>query len=218
MLSAARAADPAITREAFDRLVTGDGAPPVDLVIRTGGEQRLSDFLLWESAYAELHFTPCPWPDFGEAELTAAMTAFRGRQHRFGGLRPRREVPLDERRVRTGRAWRRSVVRRGMPRRRCGRGGGWAGLRIGCRGSLGSPQRSYVSPVGSHNSACGTGKVGSGSKGRDRSSAAAIIHRAHWPRSIRAGLNGTLDHATAPRYPFGCRALGEASVGLNRPL
>ncbi|TNC12450.1 di-trans,poly-cis-decaprenylcistransferase [Methylobacterium terricola] len=86
ILSAARAADPGITREAFDRLVTGDGAPPVDLVIRTSGEQRLSDFLLWESAYAELHFTPCPWPDFGEAELSAAMTAFRSRQRRFGGL------------------------------------------------------------------------------------------------------------------------------------
>ena len=86
ILSAARAADPAITREAFDRRVTGDGAPAVDLVIRTSGEQRLSDFLLWESAYAELHFTPCAWPDFGEAELAAAMTAFRARQRRFGGL------------------------------------------------------------------------------------------------------------------------------------
>ncbi|KMO33261.1 UDP pyrophosphate synthase [Methylobacterium variabile] len=86
ILAAARAADPAVTREDFARLVTGDGAPEVDLVIRTSGEQRLSDFLLWESAYAELHFTPCTWPDFGEAELAAAMAAFRSRQRRFGGL------------------------------------------------------------------------------------------------------------------------------------
>lgn len=82
ILSAARLAAP----DDFARLVTGDGAPEVDLVIRTSGEQRLSDFLLWESAYAELHFTPCAWPDFGEAELAAAMTAFRGRQRRFGGV------------------------------------------------------------------------------------------------------------------------------------
>ncbi len=71
ILSAARLAAPDATREEFARLVTGDGAPEVDLVIRTSGEQRLSDFLLWESAYAELHFTPCAWPDFGEAELAA---------------------------------------------------------------------------------------------------------------------------------------------------
>jgi undecaprenyl diphosphate synthase len=86
ILAAARLAGPAATREEFARLVAPDGAPEVDLVIRTSGEQRLSDFLLWESAYAELHFTPCPWPDFGEAELSAAMTAFRTRQRRFGGL------------------------------------------------------------------------------------------------------------------------------------
>ena len=50
------------------------------------GEQRLSDFLLWESAYAELHFTACPWPEFGMGELAAAVAAFRGRERRFGGL------------------------------------------------------------------------------------------------------------------------------------
>jgi len=60
--------------------------PDVDLVIRTGGEQRLSDFLLWESAYAELHFTPCLWPDFDEVALAAAMTRFRERERRYGGL------------------------------------------------------------------------------------------------------------------------------------
>jgi undecaprenyl diphosphate synthase len=58
----------------------------VDLLIRTGGEQRLSDFLLWESAYAELYFTAVAWPDFDEAALAAAMTEFGRRQRRFGGL------------------------------------------------------------------------------------------------------------------------------------
>ncbi len=56
----------------------------VDLLIRTGGEQRLSDFLLWECAYAELYFTQCRWPDFGEMELRAALHAFRKRKRRFG--------------------------------------------------------------------------------------------------------------------------------------
>ena len=76
-----------ITREAFSALVTGDAeVPDVDLVIRTSGEQRLSDFLLWESAYAELHFTERHWPDFDAADLSAALTAFRARDRRFGGL------------------------------------------------------------------------------------------------------------------------------------
>ena len=57
---------------------------PVDLLIRTGGEQRLSDFLLWDCAYAELYFTDRLWPDFGEAELDAALEDFASRQRRFG--------------------------------------------------------------------------------------------------------------------------------------
>ncbi len=61
-------------------------APDVDLLIRTGGEQRLSDFLLWESAYAELHFTSRMWPDFDESDLAAAVAEFHTRQRRFGGL------------------------------------------------------------------------------------------------------------------------------------
>jgi undecaprenyl diphosphate synthase len=60
--------------------------PDVDLVIRTGGEQRLSDFLLWESAYAELWFTNRMWPDFTAADLTAALTDFQTRDRRFGAL------------------------------------------------------------------------------------------------------------------------------------
>ncbi|MGC1450654.1 MAG: undecaprenyl diphosphate synthase family protein, partial [Candidatus Sulfotelmatobacter sp.] len=58
----------------------------VDLLIRTGGEKRLSDFLLWESAYAELVFTDRMWPDFDEAALDAALEEFRHRERRFGGV------------------------------------------------------------------------------------------------------------------------------------
>jgi undecaprenyl diphosphate synthase len=60
--------------------------PPVDLLIRTGGEQRLSDFLLWEAAYAELVFSRVMWPEFGAAELARAVREFRGRERRFGGI------------------------------------------------------------------------------------------------------------------------------------
>ncbi len=58
--------------------------PPVDLLIRTGGERRLSDFLLWESAYAELVFTRTMWPDFDATDLEAAVREFRARNRRFG--------------------------------------------------------------------------------------------------------------------------------------
>ena len=63
-----------------------DVMPDVDLVVRTGGERRLSDFLLWESAYAELYFTERAWPDFGRDDLAAAIADFRGRERRFGSL------------------------------------------------------------------------------------------------------------------------------------
>jgi len=62
------------------------GTEDVDLMIRTGGEQRLSDFLLWESAYAELVFLECMWPDFSGADLGAALEVFRKRERRFGGI------------------------------------------------------------------------------------------------------------------------------------
>jgi len=60
--------------------------PDVDLLIRSGGERRLSDFLLWEAAYAELVFTDKNWPDFGVADLTAAVAEFHSRVRRFGAL------------------------------------------------------------------------------------------------------------------------------------
>jgi len=76
-----------LTRDCFSRLVTGQAdLPDVDLIIRTGGEKRLSDFLLWESAYAELYFTERMWPEFDEADLTEALASFRVRERRFGGL------------------------------------------------------------------------------------------------------------------------------------
>ncbi len=68
------------------------GVPPVDLVIRTSGEKRLSDFLLWESAYAELFFTPVLWPDFRESDLDAALGDYLCRERRFGAL-PAPEAP-----------------------------------------------------------------------------------------------------------------------------
>jgi len=78
------------TRAEFGALVAAvdntPAAPDVDLLIRTGGEQRLSDFLLWESAYAELYFTPRMWPDFDAADLGRAVTEYRRRDRRFGGL------------------------------------------------------------------------------------------------------------------------------------
>ncbi len=77
------------TREEFSRAIAEEihspgETPDVDLLIRTGGEQRLSDFLLWECAYAELYFTPKMWPDFTPADLRAAVKEFAGRERRFG--------------------------------------------------------------------------------------------------------------------------------------
>jgi len=77
------AAENTLTREALSEKL---GASDVDLLIRTSGEQRLSDFLLWECAYAEFHFTPVLWPDFGGEELKEAVASFRHRERRFGAL------------------------------------------------------------------------------------------------------------------------------------
>ena len=60
--------------------------PQPDLLIRTSGEQRISNFMLWQMAYTEFHITPCLWPDFGEKELQAALEDFKGRARRFGGV------------------------------------------------------------------------------------------------------------------------------------
>ena len=78
-----------ISQEAFGRMLArvshaGEGTPDVDLVIRTGGEQRLSDFLLWECAYAEMIFSKKMWPDFTAADLEAALREYETRTRRFG--------------------------------------------------------------------------------------------------------------------------------------
>jgi undecaprenyl diphosphate synthase len=78
------------TRDTFGRLLAivdhGTPVPEVDLLIRTGGERRLSDFLLWEAAYAELLFVPLMWPEFGPEALRRAVVDFASRERRFGGL------------------------------------------------------------------------------------------------------------------------------------
>jgi undecaprenyl diphosphate synthase len=68
-------------------------APDPDLFIRTGGEMRMSNFLLWQAAYAELFFTECLWLDFGEAEIDSALLAYAQRDRRFGGIRAPEVVP-----------------------------------------------------------------------------------------------------------------------------
>ncbi|WP_207061748.1 polyprenyl diphosphate synthase [Motiliproteus sp. SC1-56] len=73
-----------ITPEALEAELSTAGQPLPDLCIRTGGEQRISNFLLWQFAYAELYFSPVYWPDFDRGELEKAFAAFSGRQRRFG--------------------------------------------------------------------------------------------------------------------------------------
>jgi undecaprenyl diphosphate synthase len=78
--------DPAtITEAVFAGSLSTAGLPPPDLIVRPSGEQRLSNFLLWEAAYAELVFQDILWPDYDAASLADAITAFRSRDRRFGG-------------------------------------------------------------------------------------------------------------------------------------
>lgn len=74
-----------VDEQGFGNLLSSAGAPPVDLIVRTSGEQRLSNFLLWECAYAELVFQPVLWPDYGSEALKAAIDEFSCRERRFGG-------------------------------------------------------------------------------------------------------------------------------------
>ena len=82
----AAAAEGAITAEAIEAHLDTADLPPLDLLIRTSGEVRLSNFLLWQSAYAELYFTDKLWPDFKPADLQAALDHFARRERRYGGL------------------------------------------------------------------------------------------------------------------------------------
>lgn len=91
MRAASRANGATLDVQQFDRLLAAVNHDPfptgdVDLLIRTGGEQRLSDFLLWECAYAELYFTDRMWPEFNESEFLHALRDFTGRERRFGGI------------------------------------------------------------------------------------------------------------------------------------
>lgn len=74
-----------ITEERLQALLVTGEQPPVDLLIRTSGEQRISNFLLWQIAYAELFFSPVLWPDFDEQTFNDAMLAYQSRDRRFGG-------------------------------------------------------------------------------------------------------------------------------------
>ena len=85
-IQAGRLSEDNISEELFSSYLDTSGIPDPDLVIRTSGEQRLSNYLLWQSAYSELYFTDIPWPDFDEAELKKAVEAYQNRDRRFGGI------------------------------------------------------------------------------------------------------------------------------------
>jgi undecaprenyl diphosphate synthase len=76
----------AVDEELIDRYLYTQGIPEPDLVIRTSGEFRTSNFLLWQAAYAEYHFTPVLWPDFGAEHLRQAIEDYQHRERRFGGI------------------------------------------------------------------------------------------------------------------------------------
>ena len=78
-----------VTPEIFARYLDTAGIPDPDLVIRTSGEQRMSNFLPWQSAYSELVFLPCYWPDFTREHLAEALRQYTARERRFGGVLPR---------------------------------------------------------------------------------------------------------------------------------
>ncbi|HEV8586960.1 MAG TPA: polyprenyl diphosphate synthase [Methylomirabilota bacterium] len=84
----------AIDYSARDAIARGEVGPDVDLLVRTGGARRLSDFLLWENAFAELYFTPRGWPDFGPDDLAAAIADFRARPRAFAVTEAARDAEI----------------------------------------------------------------------------------------------------------------------------
>ncbi|WP_188150190.1 polyprenyl diphosphate synthase [Teredinibacter waterburyi] len=74
----------AISEQLLTDNLSTQGLPPLDMLVRTGGEYRISNFLLWQAAYAELYFSPLLWPEFGADAMREAIEEFRGRQRRFG--------------------------------------------------------------------------------------------------------------------------------------
>jgi undecaprenyl diphosphate synthase len=85
-VASGKIAPAAVTRDLFASYLATAGVPDPDLVIRTSGEQRLSNFLVWQSAYSEFVFTNALWPDFGKQDLIAAIDEYQSRDRRFGGL------------------------------------------------------------------------------------------------------------------------------------
>lgn len=75
-----------VTTEDFEKVLYTKDSPEVDMIVRTGGDLRISNFLLWQAAYAELYFTDVLWPDFGPADVDAAIAEFSTRKRRFGGV------------------------------------------------------------------------------------------------------------------------------------
>jgi len=88
-------ADAPLDRDALHRLLPSAIVPPVDLLIRTGGESRVSNFLPWQLTYAELLFVPALWPDFGDSNLEAACEEFSRRKRRFGGVDSSVQAPSE---------------------------------------------------------------------------------------------------------------------------
>jgi len=78
---------PVLTEETFNQYLYSAGIPDPDLIIRPSGELRLSNFLMWQSAYSELYFTDTLWPDFNEEEMNRAIAAYQHRDRRFGGVK-----------------------------------------------------------------------------------------------------------------------------------
>lgn len=78
---------PELTEELISSYLYSGGIPDPDLIIRTSGEQRLSNFLPWQGAYSELYFTDVLWPDFTERDMDAALAEFQRRDRRFGGVK-----------------------------------------------------------------------------------------------------------------------------------
>lgn len=89
-IAAGKIKDEDVNEKSFQGYLYTAGIPDPDLLIRTGGDQRISNFLLWQSAYTEFYFTPVLWPDFSEKELAAAIEEFYKRERRFGGTKEKK--------------------------------------------------------------------------------------------------------------------------------
>jgi undecaprenyl diphosphate synthase len=88
-----------ITEKILSKYLYTAGTPDPELIIRTGGEMRLSNFLLWQAAYSELYVTDTLWPDFGREDVERALGAFGSRKRRFGGLNPEDEKEASNKQV-----------------------------------------------------------------------------------------------------------------------